>query len=237
MSKYLTKLKAGTSEKGPNNMGSKFNFLNMNCGNYYKEGLKHRFESKDKKDIPLLIDIIKRFRFGTIITNVTENSFEFENTKETIQIFFFRICRYTRNSDICKILTDTIMINKSGVTIQNAFLLAHYYNYCYNKNSNSYYMKGYYNGGMDGFYDPSLNHQINLCIYLNKPFSTLKEFHSCFNVSPAIKMRYNYIFMYEGNTTTKNYSKKRIKLFELLKEEKFKSAERYLKSIFKNKKK
>ncbi|MFK5282749.1 hypothetical protein ACI3PL_24600, partial [Lacticaseibacillus paracasei] len=87
-------------------------------------GLKHKFVSNNESDIKLLINIIRRFRFGTIITNITKTSFEFESETEQQQIFFFRICRYVRRSNIKKILEDTIIINKSGVKIQNAFLLA-----------------------------------------------------------------------------------------------------------------
>lgn len=54
----------------------------MNCGNGFKEGLKHKFISNNESDIKLLINIIRRFKFGTIITNITKDSFEFESETE-----------------------------------------------------------------------------------------------------------------------------------------------------------
>lgn len=231
MSKYLTKLKVGPSNV-TNTLNVKFNFTNMNCANSYKEGLKHKFETNDSTDVSLLIDIIKRFRFKTIITNVTDKSFEFENNLESVQIFFFRICRYTRTKDIRKILEDTVMINKSGVTIQNAFLLAHYYNW-HKVNAgqtNEYYIQpNYYQASMDGFYDPSVGSPSNINDYLNKPFKTLADFHKHFENK---NLTYNYIYMYEGGNTKNGKQAERKKTFELLEEKKFKVCERYLKSVF-----
>lgn len=226
MSKYLTKLK-----KNPNNtvtdgrLNYKFDFTTMGCGNGYKEGLKHRFETNDSEDIPLLIDIINRFKLGTVITNVTNKSFEFESTNTVIQIFFFRICRYTRRINIRKVLEDTVMINKSGVTIQNAFLLAHYYNIHPVSRKIDYY-----NGAMDGFYDAGPT-------YLNKPFKTLKSFKEYLN--PTTFGAYNYIYMYYTTSqkvngkTLKDVENLRIKLFKLIRNKEFKKANRYLLSIFK----
>ena len=231
MSKYLTKLKVGPSNAS-SALNIKFNFTNMSCGNGYKEGLLHRFETYDSEDVSLLIDIIKRFRFKTIITNVTDNSFEFENKIESVQVFFFRICRYTRTKDIRKILEDTIMMNKLGVTIQNAFLLAHYYNWHkINTGINQYYkMPSYYTPIMDGFYDPSVGTWSSNTDYLNKPFKTLTEFHKFFGDKTFLT--YNHIYMYVGGTVKHGKQAERKKVFELLEEKKFKTCERYLKSVF-----
>jgi len=231
MSKYLTKLKVGPSNV-TNTLNIKFNFTNMNCANGFKEGLKHKFETNDSTDVSLLIDIIKRFRFKTIITNVRDKSFEFENKKELVQIFFFRICRYTRKPEIRKILEDTIMINKLGVTIQNAFLLAHYYNWRkinVGLLTETYVSPPYYNPSMDGFYDPNIGRKSDSNDYLNKPFKTLADFHKHFENK---HLTYNYIYMYEGGSAGGGKQAERKKMFELLEEKKFKVCERYLKSVF-----
>jgi hypothetical protein len=221
MNKYLKKLKAGTSHTCLN---SEYYFSQMSCGNGYKEGLKHFFYSDDETDIKLLINIIRRFRFETIITNITKNSFEFESKKQTEQIFFFRICRYVRRSNIKKILEDTIMINKSGVKIQNAFLLAHYYNY----RDNSLKLNiSYYSMSMDGFYD--LTTDINF--YLNKPFKLLKDFKDAFVLSKDAKyIMYNGLF---ANSKTNNHKKNKELIFKFLKEKDFKAAEKYLLHVWK----
>lgn len=224
MSKYLTKLKAGTNQSyGGSYINEKYSFPNMGCGNGYKEGLKHSFISNDESDITLLINIIRRFRFGTIITNITKTSFEFESKTENEQIFLFRICRYVRRSNIKKILEDTIMINKSGVKIQNAFLLAHYYNYT---GSSLIQNISYYQVVMDGFYDPSSYNSFRL----NKPFRLLKDFKEALVPKKGSNITYNYLFMY---TNTANHKKDKELIFKFLKEKDFKAAEKYLLHVWK----
>lgn len=221
---YLIKLKAGTNPSyGKKYINDRYNFLSMNCGNGYKEGLKHRFISNNESDIPLLINIIRRFRFGTIITNITKDSFEFESKTEQEQIFFFRICRYIRKSNIKKILEDTIIINKSGVKIQNAFLLAHYYNY---RDNSLFQNIAYYSIGMDGFYDPSNGN----AIYLNKPYKLLKDFKTALIPANNNHITYNYLFMY---TNTTNHKSDKELIFKFLKENDFKAAEKYLLHVWK----
>ena len=227
MSKYLRKLKAGTSGRGDKHINSNYNcnVPGLLCGNGYKEGLKHLFSSTDKSDIIILIDIIRRFRFGTIITNITQNSFDFESKTENEQIFFFRICRYVRCSNIKKILEDTVMINKSGVKIQNAFLLAHYYNY-----KNGYCMSiSYYNMGFDPFYDISSSSNLRL----NKPYKLLKDFKSSFD--KTIKDNYNngQSFSSLFKWSEINYNVEKPILFNLLKNNDFKAAEKYLLHVWK----
>jgi hypothetical protein len=222
MSKYLKKLKEGTSARGNKYINSNYNChgVSLYCGNGYKEGLKHFFSSNDESDITLLIDIIRRFRFGTIITNITKNSFEFESKTENEQIFFFRICRYVRCSNIKKVLKDTVMINKSGVKIQNAFLLAHYYNY-----KSGYCMNiSYYNMGFDPFYDASSGNSLKL----NKPYKLLKDFKSSFD--KTIKDNYNnsQSFMSLFKWSEKTFNVEKPILFKLLKNDDFKAAEKYL---------
>ncbi len=228
MIKNLTKLKAGTSSRSFQYLNSPYNCsgVSLNCGNYYKEGLKHKFYSDDITDIILLIDIIRRFRFGTIITNITKNSFEFESDTENEQIFFFRICRYVRTSNIKKILEDTIMINKSGVKIQNAFLLAHYYNY---KNNSLVLNIAYYNMGFDPFYDASSLNNLRL----NKPYKLLKDFKSSFNKIIKDNSPNGQSFMSLFRWSEKNFNVEKQLLFKLLKNNDFKAAEKYLISVFK----
>ncbi len=225
MNKHLTKLKAGTSSRGSQYLNSSYNCsgVSLNCGNYYKEGLKHRFYSIDVTDIPLLINIIRRFRFGTVITNINKNSFEFESKTENEQIFFFRICRYVRTSNIRKILEDTVMINKSGVKIQNAFLLAHYYNY-----KSGYCMNiSYYNMGFDPFYDASSGNGLKL----NKPYKLLKDFKSSFDKTIKDNSSNNKSFMSLFRWSEGLFNVEKKLLFKLLKEKDFKAAEKYLLSI------
>jgi len=228
MNKHLTKLKAGTSSRGSQYLNSSYNCsgVSLNCGNYYKEGLKHRFYSIDVTDIPLLINIIRRFRFGTVITNINKNSFEFESKTENEQIFFFRICRYVRTSNIKKILEDTIIINKSGVKIQNAFLLAHYYNY---KNNSLIPNIAYYNMGFDPFYDASVSNSLRL----NKPYKLLKDFKSGFDKVIKDNSSNNQSFMSLFRWSEKNFNVEKQLLFKLLKNNDFKAAEKYLISVFK----
>lgn len=217
MSKYLTKIKKGTSDRGINKMNIKFNFTTMDCGNNYKEGLSHKFESDDSTDVLLLINIIRRFRLGVKISEIKPKSFIFESPNENIQIFFFRICRYTRLDNIKKILYDTIEINKSGVKIQNAFLLAHYYNY------NNQGKINYYNSSMDGFCDLSSFPQY---YYLNKPFKYLKDLKLfLMSNNPII---YNNIYFSEQKSKQDGET-----VMLLLKNNDFKAAENYLLYIFK----
>lgn len=226
MNKYLAKLKKGTSQRGSSYLNITYNCNNVciGCGNYYKEGLKHRFYSDDVTDISLLISIIRRFKFGTVITNITKNSFDFESKTENEQIFFFRICRYVRTQNIKKVLEDTIMINKSGVKIQNAFLLAHYYNY---KNNSLISNITYYSSSMDGFYDPSNGTDIRL----NKPFKLLKDFkEALIPLKNKNNITYNYLFMYSNNS---NYKNEKELIFKFLKEKDFKAAEKYLLHVWK----
>ena len=220
MNKYLTKLKIIDSEKGFLYLNTKFNFTGMACANGYKEGLQHKFESDDVSDIILLINIIRRFRLDVKITNITKTSFTFESPNLNIQVFFFRICRYVRHEIIKKILTDTILINKAGVKIQNAFLLAHYYNY--DKNGKI----PYFNASMDGFYDPTSS-GIGNNTYLNKPFKNLKDLKK--ELSKIYIITYNYMYMY----CNKNRINDRKIIFSLLKDNDFKAAEKYLLFIFK----
>jgi hypothetical protein len=218
MKKYLKKLISNHDYMGSKDI--QYSFVEMNCGNGYKNGTKHMFYSTDESDITLLINIIRRFKAKVIITNITKNSFEFESSHELLQIFFFRICRYVRSSAIKKILENTIMINKSGVTIQNAFLLAHYYT---GINTNGHIP--YFNFSMDGFYDVSTNGN-NDGKYLNKPYNKLKDLIDFLTSSETIT--YNYLFKYELKT-----KQIRDNLFDLLKKEKFKKAEKYLLEVFK----
>ena len=222
---YLVKLKKGTKPNyGGLYINQQYSFSSMNCGNGFKEGLKHKFVSNNESDIKLLINIIRRFKFGTIITNITKDSFEFESETEQQQIFFFRICRYVRRSNIKKILEDTIMINKSGVKIQNAFLLAHYYNY---QNNSLISNIAYYSSGMDGFYDPSNGGAIRL----NKPYKLLKDFKTALiPVKNQNYITYNCLFMY---TNTTNHKNDKELIFKFLKEKDFKAAEKYLLHVWK----
>lgn len=219
MSKYLTKLINNPNYSDNSKMNIKFNFTGMSCGNGYKQGLKHRFETNDSKDVTILLEIIKRFRLGTIVTNIKEKSFEFESTTISAQIFLFRTCRYTRFSNIRKILEDTIKINNKRVGIANAFLLAHYYNYFPNNN----YINNIsgFNGSMDGFYDPSSNYKQ----YINKPFRKLSDFKN--NVCVDKGITYNHIYMYkESNLKDKKT------LFDFLNQNDFKAAEQFLLNIY-----
>lgn len=218
MSKYLTKL-INDPNSDNSKMEIRFNFTTMSCGNGYKQGLKHLFETDDPKDVIILLEIIKRFKLGTIITNVTKNSFEFESATVTAQIFFFRICRYTRNKCIRKVLEDTIKINKKRIGIANAFLLAHYYNYQNNSTFNN--ISGF-NGTMDGFFDPSNQYKQG---FINKPFKKLSEFRNIVCVHNHIT--YNYIYMYKEIDSN---SKKT--LFSFLKKDDFKAAEQFLLKIY-----
>ena len=227
MSKYLKKLKEGTSVRGNYKLNENYNCngLNLDCGNGYKEGLKHKFYSDNNSDIILLINIIRRFRFKTIITNITKNSFEFESETENKQIFFFRICRYVRLDNIKKILEDTILINKSGVKIQNAFLLAHYYNY-----TNGHYMSiKYFNQGFDPFYDASNQ----TFLKLNKPYKLLKDFKLNFDKTIIKHQRNNQSFMSLFIWSESNFNVEKKLLFKLLKKEDFKASEKYLLKVYK----
>ena len=227
MSKYLKKLKKGTSIRGNNLLNENYNCdgASLNCGNYYKEGLKHEFYSNDNSDIILLISIIKRFKFGTIITKITKNSFEFESKTENEQIFFFRICRYVRTEIIKKVLKDTIIINKSGVKIQNAFLLAHYYNY-----TNGHCMSiKYFNQGFDPFYDVSDESNLRL----NKPYKLLKDFKLNFDKTIIKHQEKGQSFMSLFRWTESSFNVEKKLLFELLKKEDFKASEKYLLKIYK----
>jgi len=228
MSKYLTKLKAGTSTKGIFYLNDSYNCdgVSLSCGNGYKEGLKHRFYSIDVTDIPLLINIIRRFRFGTVITNINKNSFEFESKTENEQIFFFRICRYVRTSNIKKILQDTVMINKSGVKIQNAFLLAHYYNY---KNNSLIPNIAYYNMGFDPFYDASSTTNLRI----NKPYKLLKDFKSSFDKTIKDNYSNSQSFVSLFRWSEKFFNAEKQLLFKLLKNNDFKAAEKYLLHVWK----
>jgi len=224
MNKYLKKLKGSYSPNTKDTtLNVKFNFTNMACGNGYKYGTKHEFFSQDPEDIKLLTKLIPKFRLGVKITDVTENSFVFESPNKDIQIFFFRICRYTRAKNIRKILENTLIIHKKGVKIQNAFALAHAYTW------KSYSDYGYFNPNMDGFSDiarmrsntePYFKH-------LNKIYKTLKEFKEVF-YKPNM-MSYTSIFR---NVQIPD-AKLRITYLELLKEKKFKEAEKYLLTVLK----
>lgn len=227
MSKYLKKLKKGTSVKGGFNLNEEYNCngASLSCGNGYKEGLKHKFYSDNNSDIILLINIIRRFRFKTIITDITKNSFEFESKTENEQIFFFRICRYVRLNNIKKILEDTILINKSGVKIQNAFLLAHYYNY-----TNEHYMSiKYFNQGFDPFYDASNQ----TFLKLNKPYKLLKDFKLNFDKTIIKHQKNNQSFMSLFRWSESNFNVEKKLLFKLLKKEDFKASEKYLLKVYK----
>jgi hypothetical protein len=229
MTKYLIKLKAGNSGvRGSLKINEQYYFNNasLTCGNNYKEGIKHKFYSDDETDIILLINIIRRFRFGTIITEIKKNSFEFENKTENQQIFFFRICRYVRTIAIKKILEDTILINKSGVKIQNAFLLAHYYNY---KNNSLIPNIAYYSAGMDGFYDSSSNSSITL----NKPYKLLKDFKLNFNTIKLKNQENGYGFNSLFEWGVKKHKSEKELIFKFLKEKDFKAAEKYLLHVWK----
>ena len=227
MSKYLKKLKEGISVKGNYNLNQIYNCdgIVLGCGNRYKEGLKHEFYSDDNSDITLLINIIRRFKFKTIITNITKNSFEFESETENEQIFFFRICRYVRTEIIKKVLKDTIIINKSGVKIQNAFLLAHYYNY-----TNGHCMSiKYFNQGFDPFFDVSDESNLRL----NKPYKLLKDFKLNFDKTIIEHQETDQSFMSLFRWTKSNFNVEKKFLFELLKKEDFKASEKYLLKVYK----
>lgn len=227
MSKYLKKLKEGTSVRGNYNLNQIYNCdgIVLGCGNRYKEGLKHKFYSDDNLDITLLINIIRRFKFKTIITNITKNSFEFESETENEQIFFFRICRYVRTEIIKKVLKDTIIINKSGVKIQNAFLLAHYYNY-----TNGHCMSiKYFNQGFDPFFDVSDESNLRL----NKPYKLLKDFKLNFDKTIIKHQENGQSFMSLFRWTESSFNVEKKLLFELLKKEDFKASEKYLLKVYK----
>lgn len=215
MSKYLTKLK-NTNNNYINTLEVRYNIESYGCGDSYKNGLKHKFESHDKSDITLLIDIIRRFRLGTIITNITEKSFEFENTTERRQIFCFRLCRFVRTNLIKKILENIILINKSGVRIQNAFILGHYYSHVNSLNNNI----PYYYGPRDMLYCPKLNNDV-IINGLNKPYKTLKK---CILNIDSKEIYYSNIFKYSEIDLVKE----KTELFNILKTKDFKKAERYL---------
>lgn len=115
------------------------------------------------------------------------------------------------------------MINKSGVKIQNAFLLAHYYNY---QNSSLTQNIKYYQAGMDGFYDPTNGSSIRL----NKPFKLLKDFKAALVPLKGNYITYNYLFMYSEAYNHKNDKEL---IFKFLKEKDFKAAEKYLLHVWK----
>lgn len=219
MEKYLTKLKEGTNPYRKGNFG-KFDFTQMNCANYYKEGLRHKFESTDSSDIELLIKVIKRFRLDVKIENITKNSFEFESPNMQIQIFIFRICRYVRNKIVKQILLDTLEISKTGIKFQNAFLLAHYKQY----NAN-YYIGNNYNVEMDIIYDNPSNNLSKLQ-YLHIPLKNLKDLYSKLTNSNSIT--YNFIYFYKQKS-----KKEKETVLNFVKQGDYKAAEKYLFFIFK----
>jgi len=211
MKKYLKKLISNPNSK--NSLGIKYMLgESINCGNGYKNGTKHEFYSDDPVDHVLLKEIFKRFRIPVTITNVKPNSFEFESATEIIQIFFFRICRYTRTNQIRKILEDTILINKAGVGIANAFLLAHYNNTAI----------PYYNDSMDIVYG------FRMIYILCKPCKTLAIFRDKL-LKPGTNeyIIYNYLYQpVDGNTNNRKL------LMKLIKEKDWKAANKYLLSLF-----
>jgi hypothetical protein len=217
MNKYLTKLKNNNKNYSENTLNVRYNIESYGCGDGYKSGLKHRFYSKDKLDVILLIDIIRRFRLGTVITNITENSFKFENTTERKQIFCFRICRFVRTTNIRKILENIILINKSGVRIQNAFILGHYYTHVDSLHNNI----PYYYGSRDILYCPRTNSSGKEFNSLNKPYKTLKE---CISNIDLEGMPYSSIFQ----ASTVDLIEEKTELFNILKTKDFKKAEKYL---------
>lgn len=222
MNKYLTKLKNHPDNPNLNTLNVRYNIERYGCGDGYKSGLKHRFYSKDKLDVILLINIIRRFRLGTVITNITENSFEFENTTERRQIFCFRICRFVRTTQIRKILENIILINKSGVRIQNAFILGHYYTHVNSLHNNI----PYYYGPRDMLYCPKLTINGKIINGLNKPYKTLKE---CILNIDSKEIYYSNIFKYSEI----DLIKEKTELFNILKTKDFKKAEKYLLKVWK----
>lgn len=213
MSKYLTKLVSNPSYDS--SLDVKYSILSFMCGDGYKNGTKHKFESKDITDVSLIINVIRRFRLGTIITEITKNSFVFENTNEKLQIFCFRLCRFVRNPNIKKILENTILINKSGVVIQNAFILANYHSFL--KNSIECNINYYDNSRDIITHDNSRIH---------KPYKTLKE---CIEVIKTPKTYFSSIF----KSSTSEMKNEKIKLFKFLNKQEFKKAERYLLKVYK----
>jgi hypothetical protein len=217
MSKYLTKLKNISGNNYIGTLEVRYNIESYGCGDSYKNGLKHKFESHDKSDVILLIDIIKRFRLGTVITNITEKSFEFENTTERRQIFCFRLCRFVRTASIKKILENIILINKSGVRIQNAFILGHYYSHVNSLHNNI----PYYYGPRDMIWCKKHNDFSKEIHVLNKPYKTLKE---CIFSIDSKEIYYSCIF----EQSKIDLVKEKTELFNILKTKDFKKAERYL---------
>ena len=117
------------------------------------------------------------------------------------------------------------MINKSGVKIQNAFLLAHYYNY-----TSGYCMSiGYFNQGFDPFYDASCS----TILKLNKPYKLLKDFKLSFNKVIKEHSGNGQSFMSLFRWSDTNYNVEKSTLFKLLKEKDFKAAEKYLLHVWK----
>jgi len=222
MAKYLIRLKDsnGNSEGIENSDYFKYNVEIFGCGDGYKQGLKHRFESHDESDIILLIDIIRRFRLGTIITNITKNSFEFKHDSLRKQIFCFRICRFVRTQSIKKILENVILINKAGVRIQNAFVLAHYYSHINSLHNNIPYYYGP-RDMMNCLKSKQIGHKTVEIHVLNKPYKTLKE---CIFVIDSKEIYYSSIF----KSSEICLLKEKTELFEILKTNNFKKAERHL---------
>jgi hypothetical protein len=209
MSKYIKKLKSNENQAGTLNIEYSLG-QSISCGNGYKNGTMHMYYSQDLEDIPLLLEIFKRFKIPVTITELKPNSFKFESATEVIQIFFFRLCRYTRTIGIRKILEDTILINKAGVTIQNAFLLAHY------NNLNI----PYYADTMDivnGFKGFGVIHA---------PVKTLKEFKTKLDLYTITSMIYNNIYK-----TIVNRTKDRTLLLSLIENKDWKAANKFLLSL------
>lgn len=218
MSKYLTKLKEGTDPYKKGNF-TKFDFTQMNCANYYKEGLRHKFESTDSSDIELLIKVIKRFRLDVKIENITKNSFEFESSNMQIQIFIFRICRYVRNKTVKQILLDTLEISKTGIKFQNAFLLAHYKQYNVN-----YHVGINYRIDMDIVYD-DCSTNLHKQQYLHVPLKNLKDLKAKLTGSSTV---YNHLFQFKQRNIIEKET-----VLNFVKQGDYKAAEKYLFFIFK----
>jgi len=221
MDRYIKNIKGG---------GNAFLNLNYNissnaicCGDGYKNGTKHYVYSKEKKEIEVLIDVIRRFKF-TRICRVTDNSFEFYSPNQKIQIFFFRVCRYIRNPTLFNVLKETVNINDLGVDITNSFLFAHY-NQWVNCEVGPYDISP----GRDpisGTGTLKLNYNGELYTRPLKGFNNLDSFKKKFKTKGPSMCYHQNLFL-KDDILSKNVTQLR----SLIVKKQFKEAEDFIKSI------
>lgn len=115
----------------------------MACGDHYKNGTSHKLISS-KKQVGVLIDLIKRFKLPDIkLSKITNTSFTFSSDNTKQQVFVFRLCRYIRNKDMLDILEKTIELNsKNKLAIYHSFVLAHHIKKFKLKKNIPYYCNG-----------------------------------------------------------------------------------------------